>query len=109
MKSTTADPAGLYGVVCFQETYNRKNLQHLPPGGHGVEVRVARERLSTAWGEAGSAKIGMGVLIGLEEWRTDVTMMALHLQYLRRRYWKTRYNVNFPRIPLRGSFLAPTW
>ena len=33
-------------------------------------------------GQAGCHKIGMGVLIGLEEWRTDVTMMALHLQYL---------------------------
>ena len=47
----------------------------------------------------------MGVLIGLEEWRTDVTMMALHLQYLRRHYWKTRYSVNFPRMrPSEGHF-----
>ena len=28
-------------------------------------------------GQAGVHKIGMGVLIGLEEWRTDVTMLAL--------------------------------
>ena len=28
-------------------------------------------------GQAGVHKIGMGVLIGLEEWRTDVTMMML--------------------------------
>ena len=47
----------------------------------------------------------MGVLIGLEEWRTDVTMMALHLQYLRKHYWKTRYSVNFPRMrPSEGHF-----
>ena len=56
-------------------------------------------------GQAGVHKIGMGVLIGLEEWRTDVTMMALHLQYLRRHYWKTRYSVNFPRMrPSEGHF-----
>ena len=30
-------------------------------------------------GQAGVHSIGMGVLIGLEEWRTDVTMMAYQL------------------------------
>ena len=49
-------------------------------------------------GQAGVHKIGMGVLIGLEEWRTDVTMMAYHLRYLQKHYWKTKYSVNFPRM-----------
>ena len=40
----------------------------------------------------------MGVLIGLEEWRTDVTMLAYHLRYLQKHYWKTKYSVNFPRM-----------
>ena len=31
-------------------------------------------------GQAGVHSIGMGVLIGLEDWRTDVTMMAYHLR-----------------------------
>ena len=56
-------------------------------------------------GTAGVHKIGMGVLIGLEDWRTDVTMMARHLLYLRRHYWRTRYSVNFPRMrPSEGHF-----
>ena len=49
-------------------------------------------------GQAGVHSIGMGVLIGLEEWRTDVTMMAYHLRYLQKKYWKTKYSVNFPRM-----------
>ena len=49
-------------------------------------------------GRAGVHKIGMGVLIGLEEWRTDVIMMARHLRYLQNKYWRTRYSVNFPRM-----------
>jgi 2-iminoacetate synthase len=49
-------------------------------------------------GMAGVHSIGMGVLIGLEDWRTDVTMMAHHLRYLQRTYWRTRYSVNFPRM-----------
>ncbi len=56
-------------------------------------------------GQAGVHKIGMGVLIGLEDWRTDVTMMARHLQYLRKNYWQTKYSVNFPRMrPSKGGF-----
>ena len=89
--------SGLNGVVCFQETYNRANYNIYHPAGmkSKFEWRVnGFDRM----GQAGVHKIGMGVLIGLEEWRTDVTMMALHLQYLRKHYWKTRYSVNFPRI-----------
>jgi 2-iminoacetate synthase len=40
----------------------------------------------------------MGVLIGLEDWRTDITMLARHLRYLQKNYWRTRYSVNFPRM-----------
>ena len=49
-------------------------------------------------GKAGIHKIGMGVLLGLEDWRTDVAYMARHLRYLQKNYWKTRYSVNFPRL-----------
>ena len=56
-------------------------------------------------GQANVHKIGLGVLIGLEEWRTDVTMMARHLRYLQKHYWQTKYSVNFPRMrPSEGHF-----
>lgn len=96
--------AGLNGVVCFQETYHRENYKKYHPAGmkSNFEWRVnGFDRM----GQAGVHKIGMGVLIGLEDWRTDVTMMARHLLYLRKRYWKTRYSVNFPRMrPSEGHF-----
>lgn len=96
--------AGLNGVICFQETYNRKNYNIYHPRGmkSKFEWRVnAFDRM----GQAGVHKIGMGVLVGLEEWRTDVTMMAYHLRYLQKNYWKTKYSVNFPRMrPSEGHF-----
>ena len=95
---------GLYGVVCFQETYNRERYKIYHPAGmkSNFEWRVnGFDRM----GLANIHKIGMGVLIGLEDWRTDVTMMARHLLYLRRRYWQTRYSVNFPRMrPATGGY-----
>lgn len=96
--------SGLNGVVCFQETYNREKYKTYHPAGmkSNFEWRVnGFDRM----GKAGVHKIGLGVLIGLEDWRTDVAMMALHLRYLRKRYWRTRFSVNFPRMrPAAGGF-----
>lgn len=97
---------GLNGVVCFQETYNRAKYKTYHPAGQksNFEWRVnGFDRM----GLAGVHKIGMGVLIGLEDWRTDVTMMARHLLYLRKKYWKTRYSVNFPRMRASASGYQP--
>ena len=66
---------GLNGVICFQETYNKANYNIYHPRGmkSKFEWRVnAFDRM----GQAGVHSIGMGVLVGLEEWRTDITMMA---------------------------------
>ena len=88
---------GLNGVICFQETYNKARYNVYHPRGmkSKFEWRVnGFDRM----GQAGVHSIGMGVLIGLEDWRTDVTMMAYHLRYLQKHYWKTKYSVNFPRM-----------
>ena len=96
--------SGLNGVVCFQETYNRARYDVYHPRGMKSKFDWRVDGFDRM-GQAGVHKIGMGVLIGLEEWRTDVTMMALHLKYLRKHYWQTRYSVNFPRMrPSEGHF-----
>lgn len=88
---------GMNGVICFQETYNEANYKKYHPRGQKsiFEWRVnGFDRMA----QAGVHKIGMGVLIGLEDWRTDVTMMAYHLRYLEKNYWRTQFSVNFPRM-----------
>lgn len=88
---------GLNGVICFQETYNKARYNIYHP--RGMKSRFDwRVNAFDRMGQAGVHSIGMGVLIGLEDWRTDVTMMAYHLRYLQRHYWRTKYSVNFPRM-----------
>ncbi|MBQ7213723.1 MAG: 2-iminoacetate synthase ThiH, partial [Bacteroidales bacterium] len=89
---------GLYGVICFQETYHRANYNLYHP--RGMKARFDwRVNAFDRMGQAGVHSIGLGVLIGLEkEWRTDITMMAHHLRYLQKNYWQTRYSINFPRM-----------
>ena len=98
--------AGLNGVVCFQETYHRERYKVYHPAGQKSDFEW-RVNGFDRMGQAGVHKIGMGVLIGLEDWRTDVTMMARHLRYLRKHYWQTRYSVNFPRMRPSESGFQP--
>ena len=89
---------GLNGVICFQETYNREHYNLYHPRGMKSKFEWRCDGFDRM-GQAGVHSIGMGVLIGLEkEWRTDVTMMAYHLRYLQKHYWRTKYSVNFPRM-----------
>lgn len=89
--------AGLNGVVCFQETYHRDAYKTYHP--QGMKSHYAwRLNGYDRMGEAGMHKIGLGVLLGLEDWRADTVMMARHLRYLQKRYWRSRFSVNFPRM-----------
>ncbi|MDE6381394.1 MAG: 2-iminoacetate synthase ThiH [Muribaculaceae bacterium] len=89
--------SGLNGVVCFQETYHREAYRQYHP--RGMKSHYAwRLNGYDRMGEAGVHKIGLGVLLGLEDWRADTVMMARHLRYLQKKYWRSRYSVNFPRM-----------
>lgn len=88
---------GLDTVLVYQETYHREDYRLHHPKGKKANFGY---RLETAdrLGQAGIHKIGLGVLIGLEDWRTDSWFTALHLDYLGHRYWKTNYSLSFPRL-----------
>ena len=90
--------AGIGTYILFQETYHKANYNIYHP--RGMKSRFEwRVNGFDRMGQAGVHSIGMGVLIGLEkEWRTDICMMAYHLRYLQKHYWKTKYSVNFPRM-----------
>jgi len=89
--------SGLNGVVCFQETYHREAYRKYHPRGMKSHYEWRLNGFDRM-GRAGVHKIGLGVLIGLEDWRADMVMLARHLRYLQKHYWRTRYSVNFPRM-----------
>ena len=93
----TLIPLGLNTVLVYQETYHRADYKKPHPKGKNSTFNY---RLDTPerLGKAGIHKIGLGVLIGLEDWRTDTFFCALHLDYLERTYWQTKYSLSFPRL-----------
>lgn len=99
-------PHGLHAVLVYQETYHQADYKlHHPKGRKSnFEYRLdTPDRL----GRAGIHKIGLGVLIGLEDWRTDSFFTALHLRYLEKTYWQTRYSISFPRLRPCAGGLPP--
>jgi 2-iminoacetate synthase len=100
---------GLHGVSVYQETYNEKTYPDYHPFGKKADF-LFRLETPERLGRAGVRKIGLGSLIGLEDWRTEAWFTALHLQYLRRQYWQTKYSVSFPRLrPFAGEGFQPRY
>lgn len=95
---------GVYAVQIYQETYNNDKYPEYHPKGKKSDYHYRLQTPDRA-GKAGIHKIGLGVLLGLEDWRTDSFFCALHLDYLQKKYWQTKYSISFPRIrPAQGSF-----
>lgn len=97
---------GLDAVMVYQETYHPSTYaqHHLRGNKTNFEFRLETpDRLA----KAGIDKIGIGALIGLDDWRTDCFYVAAHLDYLERTYWQTRYSISFPRLRPCAGGLQP--
>ncbi len=93
----------LYAVLVYQETYHRAEYKKHHPKGKKSNFNYRLETPDRL-GKAGIHKIGLGALFGLEDWRADSFFTALHLQYLQKTYWKTKYSISFPRLrPFSGG------
>lgn len=95
--------AGVYAILVYQETYHREVYRQYHPKGKKSNFDY---RLDTPdrIGQAGIHKIGLGVLLGLEDWRVDSFFTAAHISYLQKQYWQTKYSISFPRLrPAEGS------
>ncbi len=97
---------GVTTVLVYQETYHKEEYKTHHPKG---KKSIFNYRLEThdRLGEAGIHKMGLGVLIGLEDWRTDSFFTALHLNYLEKTYWKTKYSISFPRLRPHAGGITP--
>lgn len=95
---------GLHSVYIYQETYIKNRYGYYHPRGKKSDYTY-RINTPDRLGVAGIKKIGLGCLLGLEDWRLDSFFTALHLKYLQKKYWRTKYSISFPRLrPHAGSF-----
>lgn len=89
--------SGIYAVLVYQETYHQEKYSEYHLKGKKSNFFYRLETPDRI-GNAGMHKIGLGVLLGLDDWRTDTFFCAMHLDYLQKKYWQTKYSISFPRI-----------
>lgn len=100
--------AGVHSVLVYQETYHEEVYKVYHPKGKKSNFNFRLETPDRI-GSAGIHKIGLGVLLGLEDWRIDSFFNAVHLDYLQQRYWKTKYSVSFPRLRPAEGIIEPNF
>lgn len=98
--------AGIHSVLVYQETYHQDVYKKYHTKGKKSNF-IYRLETPDRIGSTGIHKIGLGVLLGLEDWRTDSFLCGTHLDYLQKKYWQTKYAVSFPRIRPAEGIIEP--
>jgi len=99
--------SGLDGIVLYQETYDSKKYAAYHLGG---PKRSFEGRLNFAEEAAGAGirHLGLGILLGLADWKEDAAALVAHLQRLRKNYWRTELTISLPRLrPCASEFEPP--
>jgi len=89
--------SGIEGVTLYQETYNREAYRYYHPSGPKSDFD---NRLDSPdhIAAAGMREVGLGVLLGLTDWRIETLALAEHAHYLIKRYWQSHVSFSFPRL-----------
>lgn len=96
--------AGVDSMTMFQETYNAPLYSWLHPAGpkHNYEWRLNAPARAAA---AGMRSIGIGALLGLDEFALDAFATGLHALWLQKNFPGVDISVSIPRIcPHEGEF-----
>ncbi len=100
-KRLKACGVGVY--QCFQETYHIPTYRFMHPAGAKADYAWRLGVMDRAI-EAGFEDVGMGVLLGLYDWRWDVAALIAHCRRLIKKYGFGPHTLSVPRLqPAQGS------
>jgi 2-iminoacetate synthase len=89
--------AGIDGVTLYQETYDPQVYARYHLTGPKADFK-RRLRAADSFGAAGMRKLGLGVLLGLTDWRLETLALGMHGHYLMKKYWRSQISFSFPRL-----------
>jgi len=96
--------AGIDGLAIYQETYDQDLYSIVHPAGpkRDYQYRLGAPERGAA---AGFRQIGLGSLLGLNDWRVESHYLMHHAAYLMKHHWKSQVSVSFPRLrPAAGGY-----
>jgi len=97
---------GVDGLALYQEAYYPDRYLECHPAGPKRSYRNRLDAIERG-GRSGLRSLGIGALLGLDDWRLEATLLALHGRHLARRFWQSRVAVSFPRIRDAASCYHP--
>ncbi|MDK2917944.1 MAG: 2-iminoacetate synthase [Candidatus Petromonas sp.] len=86
---------GTYQI--FQETYHRETYKKMHPSGSKSDYDWRLTALDRAF-EAGIDDLGIGVLLGLYDYKFDVLATLIHSDYLDNKYHVGPHTISIPRL-----------
>ncbi|MBI1883104.1 MAG: 2-iminoacetate synthase ThiH [Chlamydiae bacterium] len=96
--------AGAEGLVVYQETYQPEEYAEVHLAGKKKNFKWRLETPERGY-QAGMKRLGIGVLLGLSDWRKDALALVAHAQYLLKNCWRAQLTMSLPRIrPAAGGF-----
>lgn len=99
--------AGVSGLTVYQETYDKEVYKQMHLKGAKSDYQYRIDTPERAF-MGGLRKVGIGALLGLSDWKYEALHLALHIDYLRKKYWRQEVSLSFPRInPVTSSFKIP--
>lgn len=100
--------AGIGTYQIFQETYHRETYKKMHPTGLKSDYDYRLTALERAL-EAGIDDYGIGVLLGLYDYRFDVLATLMHAQYMEEHYGVGPHTISIPRLrPALGAAIEKT-
>ncbi len=100
--------AGIGTYQIFQETYHRETYKTMHPTGLKSDYDYRLTALERAL-EAGIDDYGIGVLLGLYDYRFDVLATLMHAEYMEDHYGVGPHTISIPRLrPALGAAIEKT-
>lgn len=100
--------SGVESFTMFQETYNPELYAYLHPAGPKRNFTYRLDAPERAC-QGGMRSIGLGALLGLDEWRRDAFFTVMHGAWIQRHYPATDISFSVPRMrPHTGEFQPKT-
>ncbi len=93
----TLRQAGIGTYQCFQETYHRTTYEQMHPAGRKRTYLWRLYAMHRAL-EAGIDDVGMGMLLGLYDYRFEILALLKHAATLEARFGVGPHTLSFPRL-----------
>lgn len=89
--------AGVDGVTLYQETYCEDTYKKFHPAGPKSDFLLRLNAIENS-AKAQMTFLGIGSLLGLNDWRYETLALVSHARYLMKKYWRSHVAVSVPRI-----------